>query len=292
MKKQATRPARSYERRVQILKILKTHGPLSIKGISAIIEPPMANRRLQDALKRLAERDLVTIRYQKIFRGTGVFYQIAQDEKSRIEAADILSCDAVQLYQPQYRFRELLHSEQCALWAHRIGKLFPTAKVVREYEFKYFPIVSKVLSSVHSDYDLRPDILLIFNEKDAKNYVVVAVEIEKVLKSKERLERKLHKLVSRSFLDGLIYVCDSDQIAQSLKLIYSSKVLARSLRVKTYGHNFLLFTAGHFSSENIWPKMFNANFEPVDLDKWMQKLCTVDVRKRVDSQFEVSALRC
>lgn len=283
---------RPYQRGGQILRILKSYGPLSLKGISEIIAPAMKERRLQDSLKRLVAKGFVTKRFEKLFGRAGIFYQLSQDERYFEEIAKLLQCQPSDLKQPQFRYRELIHSQECALWSFRMSKIFPEAIIVREYDFNKHKYISTVLLSIQTDTALRPDIILMFRGNEETGVVVVAAEIERNPKSKKRLEHKLKKLVSRTLLDGVIYICDSKQIERNLRTIYQSRILEHALRIKQYGENFLLFTDGRGTSIGDGPILYNTQLKPVLFRDWIHNFKTTAVRTRRNVQFEPSAHGC
>ena len=72
-----------YDRGKQILKLLALHEPLSVRGLSQMLEPQIDPRRLRDALSRLYAKNLITKRNDRVFGGSGTFYQISRDQKAR-----------------------------------------------------------------------------------------------------------------------------------------------------------------------------------------------------------------
>ena len=105
-------------RGLMILRLLKLHGPLSFRAIKSMMEPKMKNRRLHDSIARLKRKGFIDMRYERIFRGSGVFYQVTQDRSKHKEMAGLMGCRPEELNQAHIQLRELLHSENCALWAH------------------------------------------------------------------------------------------------------------------------------------------------------------------------------
>ena len=90
---------------IEILSILKRHGPLSFRGIKQLIKPGRQERKLHLSLARLCKSNLVVKREERIFRGAGTFYQINQDEKYRDRIGIVLACNSNDLLQPFFRSR-------------------------------------------------------------------------------------------------------------------------------------------------------------------------------------------
>ena len=87
-----------YDRRKQILKLLAHHEPLSVRGLSQMLEPHIEPRRLRDALSRLYRKKLITKRNDLVFGGAGTFYHTYRDKRAREEISaltgiDIKTCD-------------------------------------------------------------------------------------------------------------------------------------------------------------------------------------------------------
>jgi hypothetical protein len=257
----------------QILKLLSLHGPLSTRTLSEIIDPPMKLRRMNDATKRLFDHGFIVRRFESLPKNASNFFQLSQRRESREFIGKILGISANELLQPQFRNQELLHSELCAIWSSRLKKIFPDCRVVRDYHFADDRLAGKVLLSGKNEVELKPDILIHFGAGDLKSITTtIAIEIERTLKTKERLFHKLRKLTSRTQLDGVIYVCGKNSIAESLRHIYKSRIVEKSHRIKQYGTNFLLFTDGSQHSDGSGPRLFNTSLKPVLLRNWISFL--------------------
>src|ERR1035437_7661091 len=109
------------DRGLQILKLLKQHGPLSFRGLLKMIEPKIKDRRLHGSLRILLKNGFIKKRQERVFRGSGVFYQLRQEGVVHDKLSSILKCPPSELLQPFFRSRELMHTEACALLAHLLG---------------------------------------------------------------------------------------------------------------------------------------------------------------------------
>ena len=225
----------------RILELLKLHGPLSFRGLKIMIEPKMQDRRLHDAIARIHRNGLIEKRQERVFRGAGVFYQISQHKNSESKLVEILKCTPSDLKQPYFRTRELMHTEACALWAYWLKRWYPGATIIRDYRFYAEPKAREIMLTEQNDFELRPDILMILNRNAAGHSVSIAFEIEKSRKSLRRLQAKLTKYANETGLDGLVYLCDSDEISEPVRRLYESRIMSTSNRIRHYGEHFFLF---------------------------------------------------
>lgn len=111
--------------------------------------------------------------------------------------------------------------------------------------------------------------------------------MERSLKSRERLMRKLRKYSEETRIDGLIYICDSDDISATLRSVYGAGVLRQSLRVGHYSENFILFSDGIARRGERTPRVFNASLESVDLAHWMSSMRSISMLDRRDGNFKL-----
>jgi hypothetical protein len=275
-----------------ILDLLRRYGPLSFRGVKSMIEPPIKDRRLHDAIARVHRNGFVEKRLERVFRGAGVFYQITQDKKKQTDVASILECRPEDLRQPFFRNRELLHAESCAMWTHSLKSAFPEALIIRDFEFYGNPIAQQVLLTDRNNYELRPDMLMTFVSNSGASLTSVAFEIERSRKSERRLIAKLNKYASETLLDGVVYICDSKQTSEPVRRTYESRIMERSLRIRHYKEHFLLFQNEEKKVNAVGAQTFNALSKPVSLEKWIQKLRSTQFTARRDQSFTDSAISC
>ena len=272
-------------RQLQIVRALYENGPLSLRALQQLIDPPIALRRLQDAAKRLHEGGLVVRRHTGLPPNTGHFIQLCARNDRRELLADLLNVDRDALQVPHFRGQELCHSEACAIWVCRFRQLFPDARFIREHEYSRCSIASRILLSSGADHELRPDFLMRFPRADGKSFVNVGVEVERSRKTDDRLERKLKILATQTLLDGVIYLCDGANITEALRNIYNSRVVSKALRIGHYGANFLLISDGSMTTHGQEPRMVNAKLETVSLAAWIHFLLNSEQRQRRDHQL-------
>lgn len=273
-------------RAIEILDILRNNGPLSFKGIAKLVNPPMTEHKLRLALIRLNKKHLLKKRNEKIFGGHGTFYQIPQTRDEKEMVAEYLQMPVHYLDQPDFRYRELVHNEDCALWMSAVKHLLPDAVCIRDFEFDRNLIAKKIMSLEKSDIDLKPDFIFVLKNDSERGFISIAIEIEKSRKSDERLIRKLYKYASASHVDGVIYVCESIRIKEVLQHIYTEKILHESKRIEHYPRNFFLFsnTVDNCFKNDI--ELFNSHEKAVSLVNWTHYLQNTSFNQRRDYEID------
>ena len=283
---------KKHERARQILQLLKMHGPLSFRALQRLIEPYIKKRRLLDSLKRLQKRGFVNRRFERLFGGRGIFYNLEQYDSALVELSEFMGVPVNDLKQPQFRYKELLHTECCALWVDAFQRLFPEVEVIRDFDFQSNYKAEKIMLTSVEDLDLHPDLLLVFPKDGEHKEVALAVEIEKSNKTIKRLRQKLRKYANGTHVDGVIYLCDSRYIANSISKVYETKPLQTSKRVGHYSENFLLFGDAESIHTKSFLEMFNSRLKTVFLPSWVTYLRDTRLNSRRDSKFDLAAPRC
>lgn len=273
MSVEAQRPNTNGIRGKQILRLLYEHGPMSVRGLSAVLEPKIHPRRLRRALQRLGNSGMIEKRFDSMFRGAGVFYDIAEEYK----------------IPRSIRRPELLHSETCAVWAERLKRMFPNALIIRDYHLRGRKDAERALIAEGSELERLPDLLLLAPCEHSKYPVAVAFEIERTHKSASRLVEKLKKYARGSKLDGVVYLCPKGSIGRRVRTIFESRVLAKAHLIKQYGNHFLLFSEGISGDYNDSLTIQNVSGDDVSLQDWMQVLKRIPPHSRRDSSFTAGA---
>ena len=280
------------DRGIQILGLLKQYGPLSFWGLQSMIDPPMKDRRLYGSLAILVKHGLITKRLERCLRASGVFYQLNQDEEIQKQIASVLKCSANELRQPYFRNRELIHTEACALLVYKLSRIFPGARVLRDFEFYHNSFVQEILLTDRHDYEFQPDVLLTFQGNAGSPRVSVAFEIERSKKSERKLIAKLHKYANGTMLDGVVYICDSKQVSEPVRRAFKTKIEPKAWRINHYGEYFFLFSNepdGLISEEK---KMFSSGMTPISFVAWIAQLRGVPLEQRRNQLLKVVAERC
>src|SRR5277367_5910845 len=119
----------------EIVRLLHRHGPLTPGSLMVMMEPKITRRRLNDAIRRLADKHLLYKRRISVYGDKNHFYQIDRHSSARMSCAQILDPSTQEpLQKPIYLIHNPFHSEFCALWTARLERLFPEAKVLRKFE--------------------------------------------------------------------------------------------------------------------------------------------------------------
>jgi transcriptional regulator CtsR len=281
---------KKHQRAQQILLLLKKHGPLSCKSLLQMIEPKIAYKKLREALQRLQKRNLVDKRFDRLFGGKGVFYNLAQTDEALQDLSQYTGIPVDELKQPHFRHRELLHSECCSLWSHVLSKMFPEVQIIRDFEFQNSSTAERIMLSSAQDLELHPDLLLIFPKVTTHEEIAIAVEIERSPKTVRRLKHKLKKYANGTHVDGVIYLCDTNEIRNSIAKVYESKAMQQSKRIGHYSENFLLFGDALSVHTEQFVEMFNSRFKTVFLPSWVNYLQQTRFNSRRDSQTFTPAI--
>ena len=281
-------PNEPHGRGPQILETLANNGPLSVRGLSVLLEPVIKRRQLQRALFRLFKRRLIEKQYSNQFRGVAVYYRTTQEKKYWPEIALMIDRKPNSLFQLPFRPVEYIHSETCSVWAYHFEKLFKDGIAIRDFQIQYSGIAKELVLAIDDHPELLPDILFVLPTEDGSRLVSIAIEIERYVKSDERTLMKLKKFAAGSRLDGVIWLCDGNGIASRLRDLYNARVIERANRVNNYGNNFMLFHADLFNYSKPEVLIKNAACEYVDIRSWINKLSTTPLIKRHDRDFDVA----
>lgn len=271
----------------QILTLLTKHGPLSHRGLSQIIEPKINRVRLNEVLQRLIKKQFIVKRYDRVFRGAGVFYQINQNKLFWPQISKKINCSPNFLSQIQFRPIEHHHSEACAIWATIFESMFENICVLRDFEIPSSPLAMRLLIQLENERDMLPDLLLLISNPSCDQIATVAVEIERYMKTDARTILKLKKFANESLLDGVIYFCDNDGISSRLSRLYNSNVRASANRINNYGEHFMLFKSSLDTGKINSITLQNAMNEDVLLTSWMSILASKKPHERHDVDFKV-----
>jgi len=164
----------AHSRAPQILSLLQEYGPLSVKGLETLMRPRIAKRRLQECLLRLYEKGLVIRRFEAS-PFSRQYYELSQADEMRKEVHKLTGIPPERLLQPYFRSQELLHSEECAFWAHYLKEVFPEAEVVRDFRMKTHNDICNALLVMSDEAFVFPDIVIYFCEKENSDPLAIPV---------------------------------------------------------------------------------------------------------------------
>lgn len=266
-----------------ILKIIKDHGPLSIDLLQKMVQPEMSKKNLRKSLKALRCKDLIELA-QSTTQLT--YYMTAQGPVSRSMSAEILDCAPEDIKQPLLRKQDWYHNQWCEYWILNMQRQLPQARIIRENSLNSHEVAMNILQIKKQDYDLRPDFLLMIPKTDTTESVNIAFEIERTRKSDDRLVRKFRKYMDGTYIDGLIYICDSGRLSEAIRLLYQSKLVTSTTRQKRFGENFFLFSDLLDGGGPMLSRLFNACGKPTSFENWCGYLASTKWTKRRDEEFK------
>jgi hypothetical protein len=267
----------------EIRRALKDCSPTTIDMLHQLIKPQIPKKNLRQALgilRRKGEVDMLVGSHQTFY------YQFSQALPVRKKLAKDLNCDPNDLIQPLLRRQDWFHNQWCQLWSGIIKQAFPDVQIIREHDIGSNEIAREVLLVNERDIDLLPDFLVMFPQTEKSEAVSIAFEIERTRKSDKRILRKFRKYLNETKIDGLIYICDSGRLSETIRMLYQEKLLANAYRVKHYGDHFFLFSDSMSAGSQPLNRFFNAKAEAVSLDHWCNRLLATKRNLRRDAQFK------
>lgn len=276
----AVKPRRDKE----ILRLLKDHGPISIEMLHRMTEPPMPKKNLRQSLGILKRKFLIDA---VSFNAQTTYYQISQALPSREKSASLLHCNPDEIERPLLRKQDWFHNQWCEYWSLSIKRLFPETEIIREHDIGGNEIAKRILQLKERDFDLMPDLLVIFPKSPQSEATYIAFEIERTRKSNERIMRKFRKYLNGTKIDGLIYICDSGRLSETIRELYKDKLVAQSQRIKHYGDHFFLFSDSLDGNGPDLQNLYNANTQTVSFRNWCDYLRTTKWTLRRDSKITI-----
>jgi hypothetical protein len=100
----------------------------------------------------------------------------------------------------------------------------------------------------------------------------IAFEIERTRKSDKRVLNKLKKYATATKIDGLVYICDSARLAETVRRLYEQTLSKNRLRIGHYSDFFFLFSNAIVPEVEPLKNIFNARGERIDLFDWVVRL--------------------
>ncbi len=268
----------------QLLQIIKDHGPITIDLLQRMTSHPMPKTNLRQSLAMLKKRGLI----DGVCLGPQTtYYQTSQALPSRREIAERLSIGPDEITHPLLRKQDWAHNQWCEFWAHAIKRIYPDVQIIREDSIGSYEIAKNILQVKEQDFDLLPDLLLIFPKSEEHEAISIAFEIERTRKSDRRIMRKLRKYLMGTRIDGLIYICDSGRLSETIRMLYEKKLAEQALRIGHYGEHFFLFSDSMAGGGPELNRLFNAKGQAVNFIDWCLQLRKTKRTLRRDAQFEI-----
>jgi len=272
-------------RRRQILQLLNDNGPLSSALIAEVARPRISVRDVRKVIKRLLKKGILAVHHESTARTAGRFYIISHDMLAREQISKWLCLSAEDLRQPKFFAKEQEHTAKCALWSAYLKDEFSQAEIVRDLQVIKRRLYSGRRESAEDLRELVPDIMLNFSGEMVRETVSIGFEVERTRKSAKRLVKKLGKVVNQSVLDGVVYVCETGGVRDSIAAVLGEQRLLSSERIKHYGSAFILFTDKTLVSKNSQPILVNVEGKTVTLKAWVSALLKISADYRRSSHF-------
>ena len=266
----------------EIKESLMACSPSTIEMLHQLVQPIVSKKRLRKALGILRRDGIVDM----LLGGHQTFYyQLSQSLPVREKLSREMNCHADDFIQPLLRRQDWFHNQWSQAWEQIIKRSFPKAEIVREHNIGASDIAKEVLLAEGNDLDLLPDFLVMFPKTESTQAVSLAFEIERTRKSEKRLVRKFTKYLNETRIDGLVYICDSSRLSETIRILYQTKLLANSPRLKHYGNHFLLLSDTLSAGAEPLERFFNSNGEKVSFQNWCRQLLNTKPTLRRDAQF-------
>lgn len=263
----------------QILKLLYEHGPLSSRGLQAIMNPPITKSGVKQAIRCLKRRKLIMVNQSGLKSFGANYYQLSVTSETRPEVSRMLGLPMAALEKPQVINPDMGYTQECAVWATWFGIMFDEAKVARDIHYKSDPSFKMPFAMTSVNWRLRPSILMCIPGKVENQIVTVSIDVDKQYPSAERIVEKLKKLRESKALNGCIYIARTDIIAGVLSTLRDYKDHRNRSLLSHFDDNFFLFSNGQWSVSEKAPVMVNAYAQPVSLYEWINNLRTANSQK-------------
>jgi hypothetical protein len=101
--------------------------------------------------------------------------------------------------------------------------------------------------------------------------------------------RKLSKYASGTYLDGVVYICEFEEIWNHSLTVYRSQVLKKALRIGHYGENFFLISLDEDGPNALLGSFLTAGRRYIGLEDWVSELQDTPQAFRRDHRFEPPA---
>lgn len=266
----------------EVLTLLRDHSPLTLEMLHLMTAPPIQKKNLRQAIGIMKRKGIVDM---VMGSPSTFYYQLNNAETVRDEVAQRLRDDKTKAARPLLNRRNWIHNQWCEFWALTIKRAFPDVEIIREHEIESHALARSILQQQGKPLDLLPDFLMIFPKTATNERVSIAFEIERTRKSDERILQKLKTYIYETHIDGLIYVCDSGRLSETIRLLYRKKALEKAHKKRGYTENFFLFSDSMSAGDSPLSSFYNANGQPASLINWCHTLRAKTTEFRKDNQF-------
>jgi hypothetical protein len=252
----------------EVLKYVTDHTLVSKQVIKPVLKPKMSNAGLKKTMGLLVKKGILDTR--KAHGKT--FYEIGQDIETRTKAARLLGCHPDDLKKPKIRTQDLLHHEICEFWIWTIRHHFHEAIIIRDYEMDNSEVAKDILLNLGDSQEVYPDFLVIFPRTDLYARNAIAFEIERTRKSDDRILRKLKKYAVGTCIDGLVYICDSARLSETIRQLWEKSQHDSWRRIGHYSDFFFLFSDVTVPEDEPLEYIYNVKGNALDFRNWVVRL--------------------
>lgn len=267
----------------ELLNLLSNYGPISIEMLQRMTDPQMKKKKLRRALGSLRGKNMIN---RLSLDPHTVYYQISQAKPNRELVSEIINASPESIEKPLLRRQDWMHNQWCDYWTYVIRRMYPEAYVIREHDIGSHELAKEILLVKGNESDVLPDLLVMF-PKNEFGQINIALEIERTRKSNSRILRKFKKYMSETRIDGLVYLCDSGRLSETLRTLYETNFIAKSNRISHYRQNFFLFADSMSGGGPPYNDFYNAEGKPTSFASWCNLLRTVRASQRRDQNFEM-----
>jgi hypothetical protein len=260
-----------YTRSRQILLLLKKYGPLSCRSILKIIEPPIEDRRMYDAVARLRQRNMIKAR-KKSYPEAPSYYQIRQDPWSRKRVADFLKCTNDDVCQKRYRFANADENSVIAMWWHAIQKQMPQLEIIRRYNFFEHETVHTLIPFHQGVPACPPDLILIAPKDENGRQKSVAVLFGGFGLDIDRFFHTLRTYKNKSKVDGVLLLLNEFEMEMFFDLHHREDLAPKLKLVKKYLNNNVSITDQRLILETHTPCVARHEKTVLTFSDWFNQL--------------------
>lgn len=253
----------------EIVCVLAKHGPLSMPALTKLLSTPMKSKKVYAALMRLQKKGMVDRRVSNLGMGAA-FYQLSLPFISQPGLKETLDCNPDELKRLR-NIRGCLHlREMKELWIFTLSKVLPVVEVVQKEFFSVHPETNRLLRLNGNPILHAPDAVIYFLGPHKKK-LAVALEIEKTRPSDERIIQYLKRYAKSTELNGVIYVCDSGRLSETIRLLYETMQEDRRLREAGNLKNFFLFSNAISHSDAPLSQLHTVIGNPTSISNWYSR---------------------
>lgn len=260
------------QRDVETLALLSNYCVLSTSAIRSLLEPQPSARQVERSIERLQKQRWVTTRRFRIGGGHANFHELVEDMRLRLKLKKVHTS-------------HLDHNDYCALSLETIRRRFPEARFIFERSIPADPNATVVLGPAKNAIDALPDALMILPSAQGDKQRYIAIEIERFQKCTSRLLYKLGRYVSRTQLDGVLYLAPDPSVLRSVSKRYLKLLETKGSRIRHYQDYFLINALLPNKHRLSIDDAHTANGGPVSVWHWMRALKDLDTQNREASKF-------